>query len=673
MLPSPISPEAVEQNGIRDKMSTLDSMASQSLSSDYTRLSRILDSFELGNDQPSIMPPEEASKLSNDRYRPSSSRSPDMICVSTEPHHEGQDIVGSRRPHNNDIEHDHPEVRENMHSNVACSPELVSGRRWESPPIQPTLPCVSQEGQKNKEIHQAPSRPVSPRSYPHNRDKPGLEAPSEVSMDIRVIDDEHMQGRKDNNLISARPKNETPHTTTACCEDTSVFPGQINPFEKTPACGDAPDLLVERCSVDSSSHEIPKRKNKRRDSSSRKHQRRLNSGETIALSQAVQVKSTLSSPFAELGSLSAFMETRGKSSKRRINAKSPYFADESNQANSVPVEHQRPMVNVTDVCLEPDKNGQEVDIAPNMIAEYVPEYPKNSPEPALLFLSTSLLKSHLRLVRILESRKDPTPMLIYRDYGNHTQGHQNEADIIVSPLSAILLTTSQATTQLYLPGHKPSHPQLDGIKGVNSPLRERIVLLAPRYDRLYILVCHTGGSTTGKPGPTADKRTLESMVSLTAFCSSLSGCSAVNPLLITPSTPETVAEWALSLAHKHSLQLPAGRLSVGKSIIGSISSGNSKTRLDPAFMETETQWEVFLRRAGLNPFAAHAILAVLKGEENDSNSMDASGLSRFIEMPAENRRRLFAGLVGEKVIDRVEAVIEQDWQCDWALNSDAIN
>ena len=102
----------------------------------------------------------------------------------------------------------------------------------------------------------------------------------------------------------------------------------------------------------------------------------------------------------------------------------------------------------------------------------------------------------------------------------------------------------------------------------------------------------------------------------------------------------------------------------------------NKPRVDPAMVETETQWELFLRRAGLNPFAAQVVLLVLReegklklGSTYDQGTVPA--LSGFIEMSSETRRRLFAGLIGERVLKRVEDIMDE-WQCDWALNFDAV-
>lgn len=462
--------------------------------------------------------------------------------------------------------------------------------------------------------------------------------------------------------------------------------------------------------ADQAPNQQQKRKNARKYASPKK--KRRNHDRKAMLSQLPSNKDpVLSSPFTALGSLSSFMETRGKVMKRRVTTQSPYFAGNGNRSNDSQINYQGPVPDVTtETPIEAEEQKDEkVSLTSTIASHHIPQCSRENQEPPILFLSTSLLKTHRRLVRILESMKGPSsPTLIFRDYDynkdflrtittNKSSIHelQHEADIIVSPSTGILLTTSQATTQLYLPGHKPSHPQLNKIKGlgINSPLRERIMLLAPRYEQLYVFICHAGGATTKKhpAGPTADKRTLASITSLIAFCSSASKYSTITPLLITPSAPETVAEWVFSLAYKHSFELPqSSSVGMGMEMERSTirftpinpNNSNNKKKLDPVCMETETQWELFLRGAGLNPFAAQVILAVMR-EEGDgvagedtlvsdhAEEMGAPALSRFIEMSTEYRRRLFAELIGDRVLKRIEAVVDNDWQCDWALNFDA--
>lgn len=490
-------------------------------------------------------------------------------------------------------------------------------------PGQNEIMCPSAENVDNEEIRPSISHPVKEPPYSQDHGAPQLVTALEVPVDNHFID------------------------------GTSNHKGIV-------------------CSTNEPNHKLRKREDKLGNLNTRKHQCRPKHGRQEALE-----KSTPSSPFTALGSLTAFMETRGKICGRRVNAKSPYFA-----AEGTVVEHSKPAVDASDTQLGLDEERPQMNVFPNTAPQYIPGYPKSNQEPIILFMTISLLKSHLSLVRILESQKDPMRTLVYRDYGSHilrttgstniTHGLQNEADIIISPSTGIILTTSQATTQLYLPGHKPSHPQLEYIKDVNSPLRERIMLAAPRYEQLYIFVCHSSGTPTnpksqGKTGLTADKRTLDSTTSLIAFCSSISGHSTVTPLLIAPPSPEIIAEWVLSLAHKHSYRLPAGpSRNTATTGFTSINQDDSKTGLEPAQMETETHWELFLRRSGLNPFAAQAVLAVLR-------MRNSSNLSEFIEMSTEQRKSLFAGILGDKVLNRIGAVIEKDWQCDWALDFDAVS
>lgn len=84
---------------------------------------------------------------------------------------------------------------------------------------------------------------------------------------------------------------------------------------------------------------------------------------------------------------------------------------------------------------------------------------------------------------------------------------------------------------------------------------------------------------------------------------------------------------------------------------------------------------------GLNPYAAHVVLAVLRRDGEDvangsgfhESRVQQTGveyLSRFVEMTPEGRKALFGGLLGERVLKRVDSLIERDLQCDWALNFD---
>ncbi|KAL4868651.1 hypothetical protein BDV12DRAFT_169145 [Aspergillus spectabilis] len=260
----------------------------------------------------------------------------------------------------------------------------------------------------------------------------------------------------------------------------------------------------------------------------------------------------------------------------------------------------------------------------------------------------------------------------------------NEADIILSPNTGIILTTSQATMQVYLPGHKSTSLQVNITlkpNTINSPLREQIYNLSPRYEHLYILITHGPDNSTKKRLITADKRIITSLTALTAFCTSISDSGNIIPLLL-PSNPDSIATWILALAHKHVCRLPPPMSQ--SQFRSAFTPVNPKSRVafELGNME-ESIWELFLRRVGLNPFAAQVVLAVLRREECDMDNKIGTGdydsrvqgespgcLSRFVEMSSNERRMLFKGLLGEEILKRVDSLIERDWQCDWALNFD---
>ncbi|PKY03395.1 hypothetical protein P168DRAFT_346034 [Aspergillus campestris IBT 28561] len=378
--------------------------------------------------------------------------------------------------------------------------------------------------------------------------------------------------------------------------------------------------------------------------------------------RALSTQKPTTSSFTTLGSLSTFMETRSRA-KRHI-AKSAYFSNKSSDISHV---QKDPVPENTPVPQKPS-HDHHITISSQLTTQ-VPQCSSHHHAPPILFLSTALLKSHLQLVQSLE-RAEERPVIIYRDYNNNieqtpkpapTQTNQpippKEADIIISPTTSIILTTSQATTQRYLPGHR-LHPHItsssnnsNSIKEtINSPLREQIFLLAPRYEHIYILITHTTPPPAQNTNPnrnhqqwTADEQILSNLASLAAFCASLAPHVTVQPLII-PSGTETVARWVLALAKRHAIAFPEGHQG-----------------LDSV---EETCWEVFLRRVGLNPYAARAVLGSLEGSAGTGGG---GGLSGLLEMPEQNQR-VFNELIGERVFERMDGILGKDWQCDWALN-----
>lgn len=484
---------------------------------------------------------------------------------------------------------------------------------------------------------------------------------------------------------------ESPMPSVVKIEESSIPEAPAdNPAARITPCEEAEGIRDTAKPADDERHDV-KRKCDSPETSPRK-QPRSEEERTTVPTGAGRDESTAATFFTPLGSLSSFMETRGIAPQPQTVEKSQYFGESkpTDDANHMPSRD-----------ISPKQETQEEE-ASTVISQQIPRCHQKAQDPLILFLSTGLLKTHVPLVKYLETKQNP-PALIYRDYGsaeeidtkksitNPGQTTPLDADIIISPSAGIVLTTSQATTQLYLPGHK-RNPKVGEIACIDSPLRERIFLLAPRYEQLYIFVSHnmdgnqsqSQGSGSGKKPskPTTDRRTLAAITSLTAFCNSASVYATITPLLI-PSAPDALGEWVLSLAHKHAFTPSHFGDSGGNR---STPGNRSGIRIVPSAQTAEkaSNWELFLRHAGMNPFAALTTLSIMRKAEREelasagqttseyvylcNRKRRVRSLSKFLEMESERRRKLLEDLVGRRVLRRVEAMIEQDWQCDWALD-----
>lgn len=357
--------------------------------------------------------------------------------------------------------------------------------------------------------------------------------------------------------------------------------------------------------------------------SRRPYEEELTNGAKVSNVTALQNRQGEQEITSVLGTLDSFMQVRGRTVKRKLNNASPYFAHPVIESRTEPPEDQN------------ESMERAVPYIPqNSINAHVPDIP-SSMSPSILVLSSTLLQSDLDLVRHFE-RMNPTPQLIFREYqrsqrpslsATHT-GPENEADVIVSPQAGVLLITSQETTHTYLPGH----PSLS--RGYTSPIQERISKISVRYEKLYILV--------RIPGDSIDARVLSAICSLNGFCMALGSTCEIRPLLVAVSD---TAKWISALAYRESISLPL-----------------PVDNIFPEGQEEETLWEVFLRQVGMNPFAARVALAVAS-EDNE-----VSKLSAFVEMEPQRRRAKFGPLLGERVVRKIERVLETDWQIDWAVD-----
>lgn len=330
----------------------------------------------------------------------------------------------------------------------------------------------------------------------------------------------------------------------------------------------------------------------------------------------------------------------------------------------------------------PQEKAKQHGVAVMSKAAYLPPTPTSrSREPILV--SATLLTS-LTFMRHLK-RLFPEDLLIERDFlvpGSPLP----EADILLSPRTGIILVALQKLHQKPLPGQKAAP----------DPTQRRLGLLAPRHERLLVLVHEMRAlSAAHDPagGPqqyqqqathTLDGRDARALARLAALAGALE-CDA--EVAFAPGGPEHLARWVRSAAAAEH-----------DAVAGARRADRAPGVAPEGLLAEESRQEVFLRRAGFNAYAAHAVLAAA-GEggglgrsesvsESGSSAMAAfaagtwtrgresgriedgapavmrlGGLAAFVLMGREERRARFARAVGGRVLERVETVLEERWPC----------
>ncbi|KAK6579706.1 hypothetical protein PZA11_007942 [Diplocarpon coronariae] len=251
---------------------------------------------------------------------------------------------------------------------------------------------------------------------------------------------------------------------------------------------------------------------------------------------------------------------------------------------------------------------------------------------------SSILLKNRRLIRQIESQI-PTLKLVERDFTAHNTSAwlpgtvtrsqvssplDAEADFIVSPMLGIILTTLQMVKQRSLPGPTSRLPAI----------RERIERVGPRYEKLIVFVSE-GGLDEITSGLNEND-----CLALAEFIGYTSGfVTSINVQFIGGSD-QTLSQWLASAIVHH--------------------------RVDTELLPEETHWELFLRRAGLNAFAAQTIIGELKAPHGvDVGSPCKAGMfgmTAFVEMSREERVIRFGGICGQSVLERVSGTIGASWQ-----------
>ena len=269
--------------------------------------------------------------------------------------------------------------------------------------------------------------------------------------------------------------------------------------------------------------------------------------------------------------------------------------------------------------------------------------------PRWFIISASFL-SNRRLSRQVQ-RLYPSAEFIERDFSLHQQHKSqerpqskasatsmgfgtmaDEADMLLSPGTGLIWTSLQKIKQRSLPGQE-----------IRSAVRERISKTSPRYERLLVLVSQNRNTeSSSEYMQSLDDDDSTAFAEITAFCSALP--DEVQTSFVAGSE-EDLAKWIVAAMVKHGMN----------------------TDIEIKLLQDETLWEVFLRRAGMNAFAAQAILATLKAP--DQNEIDAGGtqgtdfgLTLFVKMSVEERFAHFETLLGgRRLLGRVNQILDARW------------
>lgn len=200
-----------------------------------------------------------------------------------------------------------------------------------------------------------------------------------------------------------------------------------------------------------------------------------------------------------------------------------------------------------------------------------------------------------------------------------------EADVIVSPVTGIVITTLIKVIQRPLPGQRK-----------RSALRERVEKVSSRYERLVVLV-----SDASQSGESARNLNASECAAFSEFCGFVCGLNSNSQVYYVGGRDETLAKWLVSMVLRYSPEATSTRDSV---------------------VEDESTWELMLRRAGMNAYAAQSILAELRCIEAPQGNGE-SDLKKFVDMTSAERNDRFGQLMGGvEVLERVSRVLDSPWE-----------
>ncbi|KAK3307326.1 uncharacterized protein B0T15DRAFT_510611 [Chaetomium strumarium] len=254
---------------------------------------------------------------------------------------------------------------------------------------------------------------------------------------------------------------------------------------------------------------------------------------------------------------------------------------------------------------------------PKPVPALAPDITPPALPPRIVVSSTTSKLITLQLEKLL-----PGIDLITRDYDKHRPSswvpgmrtpNLDEADIVVSPATGILLTTMIMLRQKALPGQTIGNHSISFCRIVEN--------VAVRYERLVVLVSEGNKhSETASPLSQSDARALAEFQGFSAGLQT----ADVQSLYVGGGV-ETLAKWAAAKICEYA---------------------NEAVAVRDMLLPIETFWEVFLRRAGMNAYAAQVVLGRLKVP--DDRPAVGEGRGQVFGLPL-----LFEDLFGgTKVLER---------------------
>ena len=258
--------------------------------------------------------------------------------------------------------------------------------------------------------------------------------------------------------------------------------------------------------------------------------------------------------------------------------------------------------------------------------------------PRSIIVSSTLLKNRA-LIRQLENQI-PKLRIVERDFTAHNTTAwlpnsvtrspiisvlDSEADVNISPSTGIVLTTVQKIKQKPLPGRK-----------AKPAFRERLERVSVRYDKLIVLI------SEGQDIETTSGLRESVYQDLSEFIGFTIGLETTVIVQLVGGGQETFSKWLASAIVQYG-------------IFGVCD-----------LLDDETHWELFLRRAGMNPYAAQSIIADLKAPDgvnpHSPSKVGQFGLVAFVEMGLDQRLARFGRLCGRRVLERVSALVDAKWE-----------